>query len=232
VFEAVTFSRGAEPLFLDFSLTLRERRIGFIGDNGSGKSSLLRLVNGLLLPDRGRVLVNGLDTRADRRSLPAEVGFVFQNADHQIIFPTVAEEMAFALLERGLDREAARRRALAVLCKHGCETWEGRAVHELSDGQKQLLCILAVVAAEPSIVLLDEPFASLDLPTKLALSATLAALPQQVVMASHDHALLAEFDRVIWLDNGAVRMDGRPKPVLAAYRDHATAAQAVQDRAA
>jgi biotin transport system ATP-binding protein len=221
-FESVGFSRGSRPIFRDLSLTIAERRVGLIGDNGSGKSTLLRLVNGLLQPDSGRVVVDGLDTTRDRKALPSRVGFVFQNADHQLIFPTVAEEVAFGLAEqRGLDARAARERALDLLAQFGCQGWEERAVHELSEGEKQLVCILGVIAPEPAVVLLDEPFASLDLPTRLVLADRLLQLPQQIVAASHDFELLARFDRVVWLDGGKVRADGRPDEVIRAYEAEA-----------
>lgn len=221
VFEAVTLARGGRHLFAELSLTLDERRIGLVGENGSGKSTLLRLANGLLLPDSGRVLVGGRDTARSRKAVLAEVGFVFQNPDHQILFPTVGEEIAFGLTQRGLDRRSAQERARSLLEQHQCGGWEGRAVHELSEGQKQLVCILAVIGAEPRTVLLDEPFASLDLPTRLALGARLQGLSQHVVMASHDLELLADFDRVIWLQNGRVREDGTPDAVLGSYRAYA-----------
>lgn len=220
-FEAVALARGDRRVFDGLSLDLSERRIGLIGDNGSGKSSLLRLANGLLLPDEGRVLVGGRDTAAHRRTLPADVGFVFQNPDHQILFPTVAEEVGFGLSEAGMRRDAVAARVADLLAAHGCAGWEDRAIHELSEGQKQLVCILAVIAPQPRFLLLDEPFASLDLSTRFALGARLAALPQRMVMASHDLDLLAGFDRVVWLERGAVRADGPPGDVIAAYRDHA-----------
>jgi len=203
-------------------LCLAERRIGLIGDNGSGKSTMLRLMNGLLPPTRGRVEVAGLDTVRHRKDLPAKVGFLFQNPDHQLIFPTVVEEVAFGPAERGMPAPQARQQAMALLERHGCAQWAERNVNELSGGQKQLVCILALLATEPSILLMDEPFSSLDLPTRLLLYGRIMALPEQVVMASHDFELLAAFDRVIWLDEGRIRLDGRPAEVLAAYRAHAT----------
>lgn len=221
VFEAASLSRGGRRVFEALDLALDERRIGLIGDNGSGKSTLLRLANGLLLPEAGRVLVAGRDTARHRKTLPAEIGFVFQNPDHQILFPTVGEEIAFGLIERGLDRRSARERARRLLESHGCGGWDERAVHELSEGQKQLVCILAILASEPHTLLLDEPFASLDLSTRLALGARLRALPQRIVMASHDLELLAGFDRVVWLEHGRVRRDGEPTEVIAAYAAHA-----------
>ncbi len=225
--DGVEVTRGGRELFRGLSLALGERRIGLVGANGSGKSTLLRLVNGLILPDRGSVTVNGLDTRRHRRRLPAEAGFVFQNVDHQIIFPTVGEEIAFGLLEQGASKADAQAQARALLARHGCAGWESRAVDALSEGQKQLVCILSALACGPRILLLDEPFSSLDLATRLALSARLAGLDLQVVMASHDLDLLAGFDRVVWIRDGVVAADGRPDAVLAAYVADARAAAAL-----
>ena len=224
-FRKVSFARDGRSVFEDLSLDLSQRRIGLVGDNGSGKSTLLRLANGLLRADQGDVVINGRPLRG--RDLADGVGFVFQNPDHQIIFPTVGEEIAFGLTERGASAADARRATDELLARHGCAGWRERAVHELSEGQKQLVCILAVIAPAPSILLLDEPFASLDLPTRLSLSARLAQLPQQIVMASHDLDLLHDFDRVIWLDRGTVRADASPAEVLPLYRAHAAARGAV-----
>jgi biotin transport system ATP-binding protein len=223
-FEGVEVRRAGRPVLSLPALRLDARRIGVIGDNGSGKSTMLRLINGLLLPSSGRIVVAGLETARHRKELPAHVGFVFQNPDHQLIFPTVGEEIAFGLTERGMTARHARHQALALLEQHGCGGWADRNVNELSGGQKQLVCILAVLATEPSILLMDEPFSSLDLPTRLALSRKIMGLPQQIVMASHDLELLARFDRVIWLDAGRIRQDGSPADVLSAYRKHAAMA--------
>lgn len=224
VFEDVEVRRAGRLVLSVPALRLDARRIGLIGDNGSGKSTMLRLINGLLLPTGGRVVVTGLETARHRKELPAKVGFVFQNPDHQLIFPTVGEEIAFGLTERGTPARQARQQALALLEQHGCAGWIDRNVNELSGGQKQLVCILAVLATEPSILVLDEPFSSLDLPTRLALSRKIMGLPQLIVMASHDLELLARFDRVIWLDAGRIRQDGSPAEVLPAYRAYATEA--------
>ena len=217
-FANVSLSRGGTKLFSGLFLELDERRIGLIGNNGSGKSSLLRLINGLLLPDAGAITICGLDTKADRQKLPAFAGFLFQNPDHQIVFPEVAEEIAFGPRERGQSAQHARNAAIQMLADHGHADWAERPVHELSDGQKQLVCLLAVTITAPNILLLDEPFSSLDMPTRHNMMRRLDALPQQIIMASHDFDLLAGFDRIIWLDNGQVRADGAPAQVLPAYR--------------
>lgn len=221
--DSVHLARGGRTVFAGLTLALEERRIGLVGDNGSGKSSLLRLLNGLLLPDGGTVRVLGRDSRAHRRELPALVGFVFQNVDHQIIFPTVGEEIAFGPLEQGLSKAEAHARARQLLEAHGCAGWQDRAVEELSEGQKQLVCILSALASGPRLLLLDEPFSSLDLPTRLSFSARLAGLDLQVIMATHDLHLLEGFDRVVWLKDGAVAADGPPDLVLPLYGAHAKA---------
>lgn len=217
-FERVRLRRGSRLVFDDLRLEIRERRVGLLGDNGAGKSSLLRLINGLLLPDSGVVRVDGLVTSRSRRELPSKVGFVFQNPDHQIVFPTVLDEIAFGFRERGLDRAEASSRARDVLRRFDCADWIDAAVHELSEGQKQRLCIMAIVAMEPDLLVLDEPFASLDLPTRLDLTDLLMRLPQRVIVASHELELLSLMDRVIWLEQGSIAGDGSPAHVIAAYR--------------
>jgi biotin transport system ATP-binding protein len=225
VVDRVSLRRGSRPVFANLSVSLCERRVGLLGDNGAGKSSFLRLINGLLLPDAGEVRVDGLVTAQARRELPRKVGFVFQNPDHQIVFPTVLEEIAFGFRERGFRRDDANTRARKVLAQFGCEDWIDAAVHELSEGQKQRLCILAIVAMEPDILVMDEPFSSLDLPTRLDLMDLLMSLPQRLVIASHELELLSLMDRVIWLSGGAIVGDGAAETVISSYRQTAMSAR-------
>lgn len=223
-FEAVTLRRGGRVVLDGLDLALSERRIGLIGANGSGKSSLVRLLNGLLLPDEGMVTVHGIDTREGGEELPRRVGFIFQNPDHQIIFPTVGEEIAFSLEQAGHPRRVARAQARDVLARHGRAEWEDRPVHALSEGEKQFLCILAVLVMEPRTLIFDEPFSSLDLTTRRRLEALIATLPQQVILIAHELDAFAAYERVLWLEGGRVRMDGPPAEVVEAYRRHAEAA--------
>jgi biotin transport system ATP-binding protein len=218
-FVNTTLRRDENLIFERFSVSLTERRVGIIGNNGSGKSSLLRLINGLLLPDEGSVHVCGVETRKGRKQLPGLAGFLFQNPEHQILFPTVGEEIAFGLRERSVDAKTASEKSRAILASHGLGDWEHKPVQHLSDGQKQRLCILSVMVMEPRILLLDEPFASLDLPSRRSLADEILAAPQQIIMASHDFDLLARFDRVVWLDRGKIAADGAPVDVLNAYQE-------------
>lgn len=217
--DQVSLSREGVEVLKAINLTLTEPRIGLIGDNGSGKSSLIRLLNGLLQPTQGNVYVNGISASRGPEAMASVVGFIFQNPDHQLIFPTVLEELSFGLRNQGADKKAAEQSALALLAEHDRAHWAERAVHSLSEGQKQLVCILSVLIMKPRLIVLDEPFSALDLPTRMHLMDWLHSLPQQMLMISHDLDTLAEFDRIVWLDQGQVRGDGVPRDILAAYRE-------------
>lgn len=211
----IHYRREGTQVFSGLSLTLSERRVALVGRNGSGKSTLLRLAAGLLAPQSGRVTVAGVDVGRDRRRALDTVGILFQNPDHQIIFPTVIEEICFGLEQQGLSRAAARERARAALSAH--PDWAERLCHTLSQGQRQMVCLLAILAMEPRWILFDEPFNSLDLPATLRIEARIAALGQNVLTVTHDPLRVGGYDRVIWLEAGQVAADGPPAEVLPAY---------------
>ena len=200
------------------ALALTERRIGVIGRNGSGKSTLARVVTGLQEPQAGRVSVGGVEVARDRRGALSAVGILFQNPDHQIIFPTVEEELAFGLRQMGQSKAEARAGARAMLARFGRADWAGRGTGQLSQGQKHLVCLMAVLAMAPGTIVLDEPFAGLDLATVRQLGRLLDGLAAQLLHISHDLAALAGYDRILWLEGGRVVQDGAPAAVIAAYR--------------
>jgi biotin transport system ATP-binding protein len=204
----VTLMRGTTTIFQNLSLELTESRIGLIGDNGSGKSSLFRLISGLDQPQSGRV------------SLPEgtnAVGMMFQNPDEQIIFPTVEEELALSLHHLKLSRAQAQAHVRAWLDERGLAAWAPRAIGSLSQGQRQHVCWLALQIASHRTLLLDEPFASLDLPHQAMLRRDMAQASQQIIVTTHVFAPIRQFERVIWLDKGQVRADGSGADVCAAY---------------
>lgn len=213
----VTLKRGAVTVFEGLTLDLTDRRIGLIGDNGAGKSSLFRLLCGLDSPDRGRVSVRGVDARERNAKHPGTVGMMFQNPDEQIIFPTVEEELALGLGPSGLSRKQAIAHARVFLAERGLAHWCERAVGSLSQGQRQHVCWLALMIATPQVLLLDEPYASLDLPGQALLDREIAQATQQVMVSTHVLSHIRGFDRVVWLDNGRVRADGAGHSVCAAY---------------
>jgi biotin transport system ATP-binding protein len=215
--EGVRHAYGDRPVLLDIDLALGEARIGVIGGNGSGKSTLARLINGLVLPDRGRVLVDGLDTRRDGGRVRRRVGFVFTDPDAQIVMPTVAEDVAFSLRRTGLPKSQIAQRVRAALDRVGLGGHANHPAHLLSGGQKQLLALTAVLVTEPAVLVCDEPTTLLDLRNARRVAALIADLPQQVVMVTHDLESLVGFDRVIVMDSGRVIADGPPAAAVGAY---------------
>lgn len=225
---AVTLLRGTCKVFEALTLHLSEPRIGLIGDNGAGKSSLFRMICGLDKPQSGRVRVRGLAAHEINTKRPGLVGMMFQNPDDQIIFPTVEEELALSLSPSGLSRRQAIARARVFLDSRRLGNWAQRTMGSLSQGQRQHVCWLALMIASPELLLLDEPFASLDLPGQALLSMDIARASQQVIVSTHLLHHVRDFERVIWLDKGCVRADGSGQAVCAAYESDVAARLAAQ----
>ncbi|MBP7647082.1 MAG: ABC transporter ATP-binding protein [Comamonas sp.] len=227
--QQVRLQRGRTQVFDGLSLQLHEPRIGLIGDNGVGKTSLLRLLCGLEVPDSGQVLSQGQNLHAAGAQRARWVGMMFQNPDDQIIFPTVVEELALGLQPQGLKKKEAKAQALQFLHTRGLQDWADRAVTSLSQGQRQHVCWLALLLAGPRSLLLDEPYASLDLPGQARLARDIAQTAQQVIVSTHllDH--VRNFSRVIWLDQGRVLADGTGHSVCAAYEANVRARVAAMD---
>lgn len=220
--EGVTCWLGRRAVLEDVDLRLAEHRVGVIGANGSGKSTLARLLNGLVLPTAGRVRVDGIDTRDDVRAVRRRVGFVFQDPDAQIVYPTVAEDLGFGLRNRGLARSEIRDRVEAALRFYGLSELRDQPAHLLSGGEKQLLALAAVLVTDPTYLVLDEPTTLLDLPNSHRIGGLLRGLTQPVVAVSHDLEFLADFERIVVLDRGRVVADGPAEDSIAAYRNMVT----------
>jgi biotin transport system ATP-binding protein len=201
----------------DVSFNAVEHRIGIVGRNGSGKTTLARVMAGLATPTAGHVRIMHVDVAKDRQAAIGAIGILFQNPDHQIIFPTVEEEIAFGLVQMGLSKEDASDRVAGLLDEFGKAHWAKAAIHQLSHGQKQLVCLMSILAMEPKIIVMDEPFSGLDIPTRTQLARYLERVDATLVHISHEADYLRSYDRVIWLENGKIAMDGAPKPVLAAF---------------
>lgn len=213
-FENVSLSLNARKLLNGVSLDIQEQRVGVIGRNGSGKTSFARLLSGLLAPSSGRVRVNGNDLFKHRAAALKTVGILFQNPDHQIIFPTVLEELSFGLTQQGQRKAEAMQNATKILQQFDRLDWAERTIATLSQGQRHLVCLLSVLAMAPPLLVLDEPFAGLDLHTKTYLQNLLYGLDQSVLHITHDLQALAEYERVIWLEKGQVVGDGLPKHII------------------
>ena len=210
------FSVPGKVILAGITADLTQHRIGILGRNGSGKSTLLRLMAGLIAPTSGSVSISGLDPAGDRKAMLSQIGILFQNPDHQILFPTVIEELSFGLRQMGHPNPAAR--AAGILAADGRPHWGPAATHSLSQGQRHYLCLLSILAMEPATILLDEPLAGLDLPTRTRLARRFAALPQRLITVTHDPETVETCDRVLWLDGGQIRADGPAAAVIAAFR--------------
>ena len=216
---SVVGSRVGRTVLRDIDVTITERRVGVVGANGSGKSTFVRLLNGLVLPDEGAVRVHGLDTRENGSGVRRLVGFCFTNPDAQIVMPTVREDVGFGLRRRGLPKSEVRARVDDMLQSYGLDEHGDHPAHLLSGGQKQMLALASVLVTEPEVLVLDEPTTLLDLRNARRVAQTVAALPQQVLLVTHHLDLLDDYERVLVFDEGRLVHDGPPDAAVPFYRD-------------
>lgn len=212
-------SFAGRPALHPLSLRLYERRIGIIGLNGSGKTTFARLINGLLRPTTGAVTIGGLDTVRDEAAARGRAGFIFQNPQHQMILPVLSEDIAFGLKNRGLSKAEVAARTQGVLERFAITHLAGRRIHELSGGETQLAAIASVLVTGPDILILDEPTNQLDLKNRRLIEETIAGLPEQAIVITHDLPLLDGFDRVLLFHEGRLAADAAPDDAVRAYRE-------------
>lgn len=215
----VTHRYGARTVLRDVSVRLTERRVGIIGANGSGKSTFVRLLNGLVVPAAGRVSVDGLDTRRDAKRVRRLVGFCFTDPDAQIVLPTVAEDVGFGLRRRGLSRAEVATRVRDALARFDLLDHADHPTHLLSGGQKQLLALAAVLITEPDVLVLDEPTTLLDLRNAHRVARHLDALDLRVLLVTHHLELVGAYERVLVFDEGRIVYDGPPDEAVAFYTE-------------
>ncbi|MBM7243369.1 ABC transporter ATP-binding protein [Rhodococcus fascians] len=218
-FENISHAFGERQVLRGIDLEFDERRIGIIGSNGSGKSTLARMINGLIKPDTGRVTVDGIDAAKKGAQVRKKVGFVFTDPDSQIVMPTVAEDLAFSLRRSGLSKTEVAERVDEMLVRFRLDRHRDHPAHLLSGGQKQLLAIGAVLIRRPEVVVADEPTTLLDLRNGRVVADALNSMDQQVIVVTHQLALLDGFERVIVIDDGRIAFDGTPAAAVPAYRE-------------
>lgn len=217
-FEEASVRYEARTALEPLTLRLNERRIGVIGLNGSGKTTFARLINGLVKPSSGKVVVNGFDTVKDAEAVRAEAGFIFQNPQNQIILPILKEDIALGLKRRKLSGAEIDAAVSAVLARFGIPHLAGRRTHELSGGELQLSAFASVLVTQPKILILDEPTNQLDLRNRNLVERTMAAMDENLIVISHDLALVEGFDRVLLFSGGKLVGDGNPSDVIAQYK--------------
>lgn len=218
-FSSVTVAFDDTVVLEDINLTLTEQRIGIIGQNGGGKSTLTRLINGLGEPSEGTVTVDQMDVAKQGKKVREKVGFVFSDAENQIVMPNVRDDVAFSLRRFKLPKHERLARVDATLERFGLAEFAERSPHTLSGGQKQLLALAAVMVIDPILIIADEPTTLLDLRNRDRIKREFAQLEQQLIVVTHDLDFLRDFDRVICIDDHHIAADGRPAEVIDFYQD-------------
>ena len=219
VFDHVSVAFDERNVLNDISLELTEQRIGIVGANGGGKSTLIRLINGLGSPTAGTVTVDGLDVEKNGKEVRRKVGFVFSDAENQIVMPTVEDDIAFSLRRVKMPKADKQRKVKDMLERFNLAGHATQSPHFLSGGQKQLLALASVLILEPDVIIADEPTTLLDLRNRIKIKNVFAELPQQLIVVSHDLDFIADFDRVICIDNHSIVADGEPSEVIQMYTD-------------
>ena len=225
-FEQVSFSYDGERDALeDIDLVVDDGEfLGVIGHTGSGKSTLVQLMNALLVPTAGRVLVDGMDTRERklRRKVRTTVGLAFQYPETQLFANTVADDVAFGPRNLELSDDEVNRRVREALERVGMDYAEvaQRSPFDLSGGQQRRVALAGILAMEPRVLVLDEPAAGMDPATVSEIRAYLRELNDQgltIVLVSHSMDDVAELcSRIIVLDHGTLHMQGAPAEVFTA----------------
>lgn len=191
-----------------------------LGHNGSGKSTVAKHMNALLIPTSGTIYVDGLDTKNEENiwTVRSKAGMVFQNPDNQMVATIVEEDVAFGPENLGVDPKEIRRRVDESLEKVGMSEYKRHAPHLLSGGQKQRVAIAGILAMQPECIIFDEPTAMLDPSGRREVLENIKEINKQhgitVVLITHYMDEAAQADRVIVIDGGNVVLEGKPKQVF------------------
>ena len=216
-FQNVSFSYdGTVPVVEDLSFSISSgESVGLIGANGAGKSTIMKLMLGLLT-GQGKIFVGDLEM--NKQNLPKirqTVGFVLQDSDNQMFMPTVYEDMIFGPRNYGLTKEQAEARVDRVLNQLGLAEQKHRYNHKISRGEKRMAAIATILAMEPEVILMDEPSTALDPVNRRTVINTIHQLPQTKLIASHDlDMILDTCQRVILLSRGKIVADGSADAIL------------------
>ena len=205
----------------DFNLKIEQGSfVAILGHNGSGKSTVAKLTNGILLADEGEIIVDGIKAENDDSiySIRRKVGMVFQNPDNQIVSSIVEEDVAFGVENLGIEPRECRKRVDEALKTVNMYDYRLRTPSKLSGGQKQRVAVAGIIAMKPKCIVLDEPTAMLDPSGRKEVLDTIIKLNKQenitILLITHymDEAVLA--DRVVVMDNGKIKLDGTPREVF------------------
>lgn len=205
----------------NFSLEVPEGQfLAVLGHNGCGKSTVAKLINGILVPNKGKVTVEGMDTSDEEKTVDIRktVGMVFQNPDNQIVATIVEDDVAFGPENLGVEPSEIRKAVDSALKAVGMYEFRKREPHRLSGGQKQRVAIAGVIAMNTKCIVMDEPTAMLDPQGRKEVMDTVMKLNREfgitVILITHYMDEAVKADRVIVMDGGRIAMDGTPKEVF------------------
>ena len=228
-FQDVTFSyeedeEGStigETIVENFSLQIKKGDfVAVLGHNGCGKSTIAKLCNGINLPQSGKVLVDGVDTKDEEtiNDVRQKVGMVFQNPDNQIVATIVEDDVAFGPENLGVEPSEIRRRVDEALKRVGMYDFRLSEPHKLSGGQKQRVAIAGIIAMQPECIVLDEPTSMLDPRGRKEVLDTVKMLNSEygitVILITHYMDEAAKANRVIVMEKGGIILDGNPREVF------------------
>ena len=215
-FQNVSFAYGQTPVVENLSFSIKKgETVGLIGANGAGKSTIMKLMLGLL-SGNGQILVDGLTMdKTNLSEIRRKIGFVLQDSDNQMFMPTVYEDMIFGPRNYGLSKEETERSVDAVLEQLGLQKLKYRHNHKISGGEKRMAAIATILAMNPEMILMDEPSTALDPVNRRTVINTINRLPQTKLIASHDlDMILDTCQRVILLSHGKIVADGDAEAIL------------------
>ncbi len=199
-----SYENGKEVLSsINFTLCEGEK-VGIMGPNGIGKTTLLQIIVGLLKPQDGEIFIFGKKREKERdfHEVRRKIGFMFQDPDDQLFCPTVAEDIAFGPLNLGWDRKKVERVVKETLSILGLEGFEDHVTYKLSGGEKRLVALGSLLSMKPKVLLLDEPTGDLDRKNVDRLADILKGLDTSYLIVSHDEYFLTKVvDKLFWFEN-------------------------------
>ena len=203
----------------NITLTLEKESTAIIGQNGSGKTTFVKLLKGLLKPTSGTIHYNGVDiTEYTAAKLAKHIGMVFQNPNDQIFKNKVIDEVLFGPLNIGQSQEDANKNAIEALKKVGMDQYLEKNPYDLSLAERKMISIASVLAMKPDVIIFDEPTMGQDYKGKQLIKEIIYECRKQgklVLCILHDMDFAAEvFERIIVLNQGKVLLDGNPREVF------------------
>ncbi|QTA93098.1 energy-coupling factor ABC transporter ATP-binding protein [Desulfonema magnum] len=219
-----SYPYGGQTILENLNFKLQKgEKLGLIGHNGSGKTTFLHIIMGLLPVSAGivRILGNEVRTEKDFRVVRQKIGLLFQHADDQLFSPTVLEDVAFGLLNLGKSPAEARELSLKTLEQLNLKGFENRVTHKLSGGEKKLASLATVLVMQPRVLLLDEPTTGLDEATKERIISVLNNLDISYIIVSHEYDFLSRTTNdICTMKDGQIIYNGDSSMLHTHYHSH------------